>query len=279
MRPLFLKLVYLLAAAMVLFAAGVLYVDGHLPARVPTDAPAYAMGDLVDAYRAVDARGQVDLAELKKRHASLEAFVAAMAATSPETKPELFPTVEARLAYWLNAYHALVLRELLDTRAQTTSGWSDLFDAVPIGGKRLTRVAIYRRTLSQSGDARVFLSIFTGARGRGVLDGAPFDGESLNPQLDDAMRRFVRRKDHVALDGQTVKLSDLFRRHQDEFLAALPDERKNILQIVWAYLPDACEADRPGCDTRSDLDRACGGRFDQCKVVFVPIDEALAVKN
>ena len=24
-----------------------------------------------------------------------------------------------------------------------------------------------------------------GAKGRGVLDGAPFDGDSLNPQLDD----------------------------------------------------------------------------------------------
>jgi Protein of unknown function, DUF547 len=277
-KPLFRKLVYVVAAAMVLFAALVLWVDGHLPASVPTDAPAYAMGDLVDAYRCIDARGQIDLAELKKRHVSLETFVASMAATSPDTKPEAFPTVEARLAFWLNAYHALALRELMDTRSKTTSGWNDLFDAVPIGGKRWTRAAIYRRALAESGDARVFLSIFTGAKGRGVLDGAPFDGDSLNPQLDDAMRRFVRRKDHFAIDGTTVKVSELFHRHQAEFLAALPEERKNVLQIVWAYLPESCEGAAP-CDTRGDLDRTCGNRFDQCKVEYLPIDESLAVKN
>jgi hypothetical protein len=270
---------YGLAALTVLFAAGVLFVDGRVPAAVPPDAPAFAMGDLVDALRSVDARGQVDLVELKKRHASLERWLAAIAATSPDTKPEAFPTVEAKLAFWLNAYHALVLRELLDTRAARPSRWAELTDAVPIGGKRWTRFAIFRHFLSQSGDARVYLALFTGAKGRGVLDGAPFDGDSLNPQLDDAVRRFVQRRDHFAIAGKTVKLSALFEQHRDEFLAALPDERKNVLQIAWAYLPETCAEGAPGCDTRADLDRACGQRFDGCAVEFEPVDQSLATKH
>ena len=278
-RTFFRSVVYVMAGGMVMVAGLVLHVNGQVPAGVPTDAPAHRVSDLVEALRAVDNRGQIDLVELKKRHASLETFVASLAATSPDLTPDAFPNVETRLAYWLNAYHALTLLELLDTRSHATSAWRAAFDAVPIGGRRLTRLSIYRRSLSQSGDARVFLSIFTGAKGRGVLDGAPFDPESLDPQLDDATRRFVQRKDHFAIEGKTVKLSELFRTHGEEFLAALPEERKNVLQIVWAYLPETCADDQPGCDTRGDLDRACGNRFDACQVVWLPVDETLAVTN
>lgn len=278
-RTFFRNVVYLMAAGMVAVAAVVLLLNGQVPASVPAQAPSLELNQFVDALRAVDGKGQVDLAELKKRHASLERFVASLAAHSPDLTPDAFPTVESKLAYWLNAYHALALLELLDTRDTRASAWRDAFDAASIGGKQLSRLAIYRRTLSQAGDARVFLSLFTGAKGRGVLDGAPFDEDSLNLQLDDATRRFVQRRDHFAIEGKTVKLSALFREHQEDFLEALPEERKNVLQIVWAYLPETCAEDRPGCDTRADLDRACGTRFDACEVQFVPIDEALAVKN
>lgn len=271
--------VYVMSAGMLAFAGGVLLVNGQLPASVPSDAPEYRLGDLGDALRAVDARGTVDLVELKKRHASLETFVASLAATSPDTTPERFPTVESRVAFWLNAFHALVLLELLDTRAATASSAREALDVVPIGGKRLGRLAIFRRFLGPSGDARVFLAIATGAKGRGVLDGAPFDGDTLNPQLDDALRRFMQRKDHFAIEGKTVKLSSLLRENESDFLAALPEERKNILQIAWAYLPESCSEDRPGCDTRGDLDRACGARFDGCRIEWLEVDPTLAVKN
>ncbi len=273
------RVVFAAACATVGVSALFLHVDGHVPARVPTDAPPYSIVDLGEALRAVDGRGQVDLVELKTRHARLEAYVASLAATTPELAPARFPTVEARLAYWLNAYTALSLVELLDTRANTASRWRQAFAAVPVGGERLTRFAIFRRTLSQAGDARVFFAVYTGAKGRAVLDGAPFEGETLNGQLDDAARRFVRRKENVAIVGKTVTLSELFAQHRTEFLAALPSERQHVLQIVWAYLPDACAPEAPGCATRGDLDRACGTRFDACQVVYAALDEALAVKH
>lgn len=279
MSRLFRVFVYVMTAGMLAFAGAVLLVNGHLPASVPNDAPEYRVGDLGDALRAVDARGIVDLVELKKRHASLESFVASLAATSPDTTPERFPTVESRLAYWLNAFHALALLELLDTRATTASAAREAIDVVPIGGKRQSRLSIFRRFLAPSGDARVFLAIATGAKGRGVLDGAPFDGDTLDPQLDDALRRFMQRKDHVTIEGKTVKVSALLREHEADFLLALPEERKNILQIVWAYLPESCSEDRPGCETRGDLDRACGTRFDACTIEWLEVDPTLAVKN
>ncbi|MFO0601051.1 MAG: DUF547 domain-containing protein [Myxococcaceae bacterium] len=280
MRTVARAIVFSLSLAMVAFAAGVLWVNGSLPGPVPGDAPPYSLSPLAEVLGAcIDARGQVDLTELKKHHAALETFVRSLAKTSPDSTPELFPTVEARLAYWLNAYHALVLLELLDTRATRTSHTAELFDGVTIGGKHTGRWAITRNFLDVTGDARVFLAVATGAKGRGVLDGAPFDTDSINLQLDDAVRRFVRRTDHVSVDGKRVKVSSLFRDHREDFLAALPEERKNVLQIVWAYLPETCESGQEGCATRADLDRACGTKFDGCQVEFVEPDETLAVKN
>ncbi|MGV3625217.1 MAG: DUF547 domain-containing protein [Archangium sp.] len=279
MASLLRKLLFVLAGLSVLFACTVLYVDGHLPSSVPDEAPEYAVTEFASVLNAVDSRGQVDLAQLKANHAKLERFIESMAKYSPDTTPERFGAVEARVTYWLNAYHALVLAELMETRSNSTSWTGEVLRATPIGGKRMTRMAIYRQYLSQSGDARLFLCIFTGAKGRGVLDGAPFSHDTLNSQLDDAVRRFVRRKSNFSIEGTTVKMSKLFELHRDDFLSALPDERKNVLQIVWAYLPDACDEGSPGCETRTDLDRACGNRFDKCSVTYLPIDETLAVKN
>jgi hypothetical protein len=268
----------LLAAAALITGSGVaLYVDGRVPAPIPQDAPAYALSDLSTALEAVDSHGAVNLAQLKARHEPLERFVASLAATSPATAPDRFPTPEDKVAFWLNAFHALVLVELLDVRGDKPGQLSSLGRSWPIGGQRLTRRAILRRFLDASGDARVHLALFTGAKGHGVLDGAPFDGQTLDPQLDDAMRRFMRRKDNVALDGSVVRVSALLQLHESALLAALPPERQGLLQIVWAYLPESCEGERPGCPTRAGLDRACGPKFDRCTLAFTPVDDSLAV--
>lgn len=267
-----------LAAAALLVGSGVaLYVDGRLPAPVPDDAPAYELADLSRALEAVNTHGEVNLGQLKARHESLERFVASLAATAPSTKPDQFPAPEDKVAYWLNAYQALVLDELLDVKGTGAGQLSSTGRSWPIGGQRLTKRAILRRYLEATGDARVHLALFTGAKGHGVLDGAPFGAQTIDPQLDDAMRRFMRRKENVALDGKTVRVSALLKAHEAEFLAALPADRHGLMQIVWAYLPESCDGSRPGCPTRGELDRACGAQFDTCAVEYVPVDETLAV--
>lgn len=251
------------------FSAGMLWVEGRIPAPVPKEAPALEVRDLLEALTCVDSRGLVDVGELKARHAALERYVAAMAKTAPSTAPERFATAEDRVAFWLNAYQALVLVELLD--GQLPSVWR----AWPIGGQYVSRRAIEERYLAGAQDARVWLAMFTGIKGGGVPDGAPYDGASLNPQLDDAVRRFVQRREVARVEGKTVLLSKVFQAHEGELLAALPEARKNVLQIVWAYLPDSCASS--GCQTRAELDRACGAKFDGCEVRYVEPDSTLAV--
>ena len=94
-RTFFRSVVYLMAAGMVAVAAVVLLLNGQVPASVPAQAPALELNQFVDALRAVDGKGQVDLAELKKRHASLETFVASLASHSPDLTPDAFPITAA----------------------------------------------------------------------------------------------------------------------------------------------------------------------------------------
>lgn len=269
---------FALSFALVVASALVLYVDGRLPAAVPAEAPDYTTVDLLAALSAVEGSGRVDVTALRNGRAALDRFIAAMAKTSPSTTPDRFPTPDDRVAFWLNAAHALVLQQLLDTPTARTADELSRWQSWPIGGQRLTRAAIERRFLAESGDARVWLALFDGSSSGGVLDSAPFGADTLNPQLDDAARRFLRRRNTVLLAPPLVRLSPRVTEHEADFLAALPEGRSGVLQIVWAYLPETCEGLAPGCDTRADLDRACGMTFDRCRVEALPTDPSLALK-
>lgn len=267
MVPGWLRVVVLsLSAALILVSGLALFRNGRLPAAVPDDAPEYALADLLAALRHVDGRGLVDLDALAKDRAALDRFVAAMAKTAPTSTPDRFPTVEDRIAFWLNAAHALTLQQLLDAPEATTVEQLSRWRTWPIGGQRMPREAIVTRFLAETGDGRVWLALFDGSVGGPSLDSAPFGGDTLDAQLTEAARRFLRRADVVQLAPPAVKLSPRVTEHVDDLVSALPEGRTGVLQVVWAFLPDSCEGLRPGCDTRADLDRACGNDFQRCRV-------------
>lgn len=266
-----------LSAALVVVSLLVLFRDGRLPAPVPDDAPAYTPADLLQALQHLDSRGLVRAAALANDRAGLDRFVASMAKTSPLSTPERFPTTEDRVAFWLNAAHALVLQQLADRPDATSVDQLSRWQSWPIGGQRMTRDAIERRFLAETGDGRVWLALFDGSVGGPLLDSAPFGGDTLDPQLNDAARRFLSRPDALRLSPPVVQLSPRLTEHLDDLLSALPDGRAGVLQIVWAFLPERCEGLRPGCDTRSDLDRACGTDFERCRVEPLPPSPGLAL--
>jgi hypothetical protein len=249
---------------------GSLYVDGRFPAAVPVTQASYSLAPLAEALRAVDSRGKVDVAALGQRKEALEAYVKTLASWSPLNTPQAFESPDEQLAYWLNASHALLLQVILEQGADAPLGGATrLLRTWPIGGERLSLYAIERRFLDPSGDARVYLSLATGGAEGPALDGVPFDAATLDGQLNDAARRFVRRKENVSIERGVVRLSPVFEAHQAAFKAALPAGDGNLLGVVWAFLPESCDGVRPGCDTRKDLDLACGGNFEKCRVEYL----------
>ncbi len=266
-----------------LLAAGLtLHVQGLLPASVPSGDRPFDYSGYARVLRHVRPDGDVDFSAIGRERAELDTFVRSLATFSPRSRPDLFPTAEDALAYWLNTYNALVLQAVVDgypyleSVEQPALGRFWWGRSWPVGGRRLTLWALEHRVLrAEFRDPRIHLALFRGTRGGPSLDGAPFQPEYIDSQLNDAARRFVGDKRHVRMEGTTVHLARLFETYREDFLAALPEGRgTSVLQFVWAFLPDTC-TDRYGCDTRSDLDRVCGVKLDKCKVLYAPEDERL----
>jgi hypothetical protein len=262
-------------------SATLLFINGFFPSigAAPREVPAaFSVSPLTRALSAVDARGFIRSSIVKANRKELDDFARSLAHFSPETAPEFFQNSDERTSFWLNAYHAMVLLELRDVRSEQAT-LSPFFFTLPIGRKRMTRYAIERRFLSATGDARLIFALFDGSTQSGVLDGAPYDAQVLNAQLNDAARRFMRKKTSVSLTENTVSLSPLFKAHEDELLQSLPPERRHLLQIVWAYLPDACEDGTSPCLTRAALDAACGNTFAKCSIQWQPAEHHLALAD
>lgn len=266
----------------VLAVGCVLHFYGLLPASVPSGDFPFHYNGYAHVLRNVKPDGDVDFSAIGRDRQELDTFVRSLATFSPRSRPDLFPKPEDALAYWLNAYHALVLQALVDEYPYLESVHDKAFGRFfwgrswPVGGQRLTLWALEHRILDREyADPRIHLALFHGTRGGPLLDGAPFDPSFLDSQLNDAARRFVGDRRHVRLEKDTVHLAQVFDTYREDFLAALPEGRRStVLQFVWAFLPDTC-TERYGCDTRSDLDRVCGQKLDKCQLVFEPEDRAL----
>ncbi len=253
-----------LSLLIALSSAAALYVDGHFSAPLGTSTEPLETS-LVELFDCVSSRGTVSRACLGTHAAALAKATASLAALSPLDAPERFPTPVDRLAYWLNARAALTFDALSRGKDPTalSTRWLETW---PVGGKRLTLGALERRFLEGTTDPRVPLSVFTGARSGGVPAREPFFSAALDHQLNEATQRFVRRPENASLDGKVVRLSPAFHDEEADILAALPRDRRSLLQFVWAFLPDTCEGLAPGCLTRSELDQACGAHLEKCSV-------------
>src|SRR5438046_559302 len=65
-------------------------------------------------HKFVNENGYVNYTGLKADRAELDSYVAALERTSPENTPALFPDRASQLAYWINAYNALVLQAVIN---------------------------------------------------------------------------------------------------------------------------------------------------------------------
>jgi hypothetical protein len=277
----FKRLAVAFCALSILFAAAALWIDGHVPASVPERHRDLDYRPFAQALSYVSPTGLVDYAGLRNDRAGLDEFVASLASVSPLNRPELFPEVTDQLTFWLNAYHALALQAALDDGApdlERPSRFTFAMRTWAIGGRRLSLFALERRFLRDVGDPRLPFALACGARSCALLDGAPYQVDTFDAQVNDAVRRFMQNPLNLKISGKTVHVSQLVQRHETEILGSLPAGSHGVLQFVWAFLPDSCQ-DRPGCDTRADLDHACGMNLDGCTVDYLPFDGSLAART
>jgi Protein of unknown function, DUF547 len=198
---------------------------------------------------------------LRAGRANLDSYVASLANVSLKTASR-----DEQIAFWLNAYNAIVLKIVADNYpiAQRTGDYPPhsirqipgAFDRVPhrVAAQALTLDRIEQTVLAGFHDPRVFLALGRGAVGGGRLRSEAFTAERLDRQLAGVQAECVTRAECVQIspaDGR-VQASAIFSWRRSEFIERYAGEsastfsnRSPIEQAVLAFVgPQLYAAER-----------------------------------
>jgi len=192
----------------------------------------------------VDEQGRIDFAGLAAERTDLDTFVAWVAAVSPRSSPAVFPTPEARLAYYVNAYNGLAMYNVVRDGApfHLPSDKVRFFygDKLLVGGERISLYAFENDVIRPLGDPRIHFALNCMVRSCPRLPREPFLAESLDAQLEAATREFLNEKRGVELfpPRRVARMSMILNWYQKDFLAKAP----NLAAYVDRYRPEPVPA-------------------------------------
>lgn len=141
---------------------------------------------------------------------------------------------DRQVAFWLNAYNALVLRTVVDSypiRGAAAGSPANSIRQIPgafdrktwrVAGKAMTLDQIELGPIAAFKDARLFFAMGRGALGSGRLRSEAFDGARLDAQLTDVIDDCVRRVVCARIDqaGKTLAVSPIFGWRESQIAAA-----------------------------------------------------------
>ena len=189
---------------------------------------------------------------LKAERGKLDGFVALQATTAVDKMSR-----EEQIAFWLNAYNALVLKTIIDHYpiagasgaypAKSIRQISGAFERLPhrVAGRSLTLDQIEQTVLAGFNDPRVFFALGRGATGSGRLRSEAFTPERLEEQLAETAAECVTRAQCIRIDREAAKVhvSSIFSWREKEFTAAYAakapaafSSRSPIERAVVAYV-------------------------------------------
>ena len=171
--------------------------------------------------------GRVDYAGLRANPGKLGKFVSQIAAVSPDSAPKAFPARSDRLAYWINAYNALVLhafsREYPEKRDRLkgTIGRALFFYKVKhrVGGANRSLANIEDNTIRKFGDPRIHFAIVCASAGCPWLSRTAYTGANVEGQLEAEARKYFGQDRNFRLEEgtKTVYLPQIFEWFRGDF--------------------------------------------------------------
>jgi hypothetical protein len=208
----------------------------------------------------------VDYAALKADRGRLDRAIAEF--NAPSASGEAGWSREQRMAFWINAYNALTLRAIVD-HYPIRNGWLTLqprdsirqIDGVwtkltwQAAGRTVTLDDIEHRILRPTfKDARMHFAVNCASVSCPPLAATPYRPETLGSQLDEAARIYLASPEGLRVDGETLRMSSIFKWYGDDFIAQYsplvpggrdPKERA-ILGTIVRHGPAAAERARTG---------------------------------
>lgn len=223
--------------------------------------------------------GLVYYQAIKSSRGSLDEFVGSLAAARIDAASR-----EEQMAFWLNAYNAIVLKTVIDSYPirGTAPNYPpnsirqiiNAFDRPQrVAGRSLSLDQIEQTILPAYHDARVFLALGRGALGSGRLRSEAFVAARLDQQLAVESTDCISRASclQVARDENTLKVSTIFAWRRDEFIesfaskaAAVFRTRSPIERAIVAFVePQLLQVEQEFL------------RRNQFKLEYMPFDWAL----
>ena len=160
---------------------------------------------------------------------------------SPQSHPKLFPTKNDKLAYWINAYNALVIKLMIENPStnilEISFGhliWLTKFD---VGLKKISLYEIEHKILRKL-DSRIHFAISCGSKSCPPLGQRVYLGRTLDVQLEIGAKDFINNKNNVFIDfdNKTLYLNKIFKWYKKDFV--------NVKKYIVMYLSDGTSFDQ-----------------------------------
>jgi hypothetical protein len=203
-------------------------------------------GDLLAAY--VNEQGWVDYPGLQKERGKLEQYLTALATANPDS----FPNDAERLAFWINAYNAFTLADVVDKvygKAKSVQDVKGFFNRKKhrIAGVELTLDEIEKQGRDLQ-DPRIHFAVNCASTSCPKLQRFVFTGAELESQLQKTAREFlsdITRGMNYDPNRNQVALSSIFKWYAADFtqsnavVARLKAETSGaeLLEMALKYVP------------------------------------------
>jgi hypothetical protein len=197
----------------------------------------------------VNDAGLVDYASLQKNRTSLDSYIDSIGSVSPQSHPERFASSAHQLAYWLNAYNAIVLRGIIDAYPVDSVKDIKLFNGFfnrqtwNVGGQSLTLDTIENDIIRpQFNEPRIHFVLNCGAKSCPPLENRAFTGASLEDRLEKALKRFTASEDFFYLHEDRLILSKIIDWYRTDFHHQPPSNNPQspaIDPLISYFIPHA----------------------------------------
>ncbi len=212
-----------MTAVVVLLAAGV---AGASPAARAAEFDHSPWDHVLKKY--VNEQGRVDYGALKNGRAEFDSYIAAIAARSPQSNPQDFPTRESQLAYWINAYNGLTIQGVLENwpvgsvrkigALPFSFFWHKKFTA---GGRQMTLDNIEDILRKQLREPRIHFAIVCASNSCPRLQREAYTAQNVDRLLDEAARFYLNEPRNLRIDAarNRVTLPRIFSFYHGDFEA------------------------------------------------------------
>jgi len=177
--------------------------------------------------------GEVYYRALKSDRGKLDAFINQLGGANIDRLSR-----DEKVAFWINAYNALVLRTIVDHYPITGKSAQypqksirqipGAFERTPhrVAGRTVTLDQIEQTILTEFADPRIFLALGRGAEDGGRLRSEAYGGARLESQLTEAAAECITRQHCIQVDrtNNKVVISPIFSWREKEFSSAYADK-------------------------------------------------------